>query len=108
MITQSYPFVVAPNYYETIAVIVGMTVMMCIVVCQELTRGNEALRNSFKNCTPVRVIRGQKDASSLNGECYTYLGLYHIVEMRYEAGMQGMLVYKFVLRRLPGQPQLPP
>ena len=77
---------------------------------QELTRGNEALRNSFKTCTPVRVIRGQKDASSLNGESYIYLGLYHIVEMRYEVGMQGkgMLVYKFVLRRLPGQPQLSP
>lgn len=78
----------------------------CVNSSQVLKRGNEALKNSCQHCKPIRVIRGNKDERSPTGESYTYIGLYQVMAMRYENGVSGNLVYKFDLRRLPGQPRL--
>ncbi|CAK9229826.1 unnamed protein product [Sphagnum troendelagicum] len=77
------------------------------VADQVLTRGNEALKNSFEHSKPIRVIRGHKDKKSPTTESYTYLGLYKALAMRYEPGVGGNLVYKFDLQRLEGQQMLP-
>lgn len=70
-------------------------------------RGNLALQNSWKHKTPVRVIRGhQKVASSPSTKVYSYDGLYTVESYRMEMGNSGYKVFKFFLRRLPGQPEL--
>lgn len=74
---------------------------------QVLTRGNEALKNSYKGHWPIRVIRGDRDKKSPTGEVYTYIGLYQIMHMRYEPGKDGNLVYMFDLKRQGGQQPLP-
>lgn len=77
-----------------------------MIAGQVLTRGNEALKNSCQHRKPIRVIRGHKDKQSPTGESYTYIGLYEVLAMRYETGVQGMRVYKFDLCRSSGQPPL--
>ncbi|CAK9202226.1 unnamed protein product [Sphagnum troendelagicum] len=77
------------------------------VADQVLTRGNEALKNSYEGHLPIRVIRGEKDKRSPTGDVYTYIGLYHILQMRYEPGKDGNLVYMFDLQRQGGQHPLP-
>ncbi|KAF5187866.1 Histone-lysine N-methyltransferase, H3 lysine-9 specific protein [Thalictrum thalictroides] len=81
---------------------------------QKLERGNLSLKNSCDERTPVRVIRGFKepkgnDSSDSKGKMvstYTYDGLYFVEKYWEEIGPYGTKVFKFELRRIPGQPEL--
>ncbi|KAJ8467081.1 hypothetical protein OPV22_029633 [Ensete ventricosum] len=81
---------------------------------QKLQRGNLALKNSIDTKTPVRVIHGVKEmkgGSSHDGRSklvstLTYAGLYLVEKYWQEKGPHGFFVYKFQLRRMPGQPEL--
>ncbi|XP_024014095.1 histone-lysine N-methyltransferase, H3 lysine-9 specific SUVH6 isoform X2 [Eutrema salsugineum] len=78
---------------------------------QKLVTGNLALANSINKKNPVRVIRGNKKAvlessGSAKGGNYVYDGLYVVEEFWQETGSHGKLVFKFKLRRMPGQPEL--
>lgn len=79
---------------------------------QKLERGNLALKNSIKAKNPIRVIRGTKekvsklDARSKMVPSYAYDGLYIVEKYWQEVGHKGKLVFKFELRRIPGQPEL--
>ncbi|KAJ1391730.1 hypothetical protein SESBI_36390 [Sesbania bispinosa] len=72
---------------------------------QKLERGNLALKNSSEEKNPVRVIRGSE---SMDGKCKTYVydGLYLVESCWQDMGPHGKLVYRFRLRRIPGQPEL--
>lgn len=70
---------------------------------QVLERGNLALKNSNAARTPVRVIRSFKLSK---GSCYVYYGLYTVEHVSKERGELGKFVYKFWLRRKPGQLEL--
>ncbi|KAL1213432.1 Histone-lysine N-methyltransferase, H3 lysine-9 specific SUVH6 [Cardamine amara subsp. amara] len=79
---------------------------------QKLKQGNLALVNSVTKKNPVRVIRGKNHATlessgrdAKNGG-YIYDGLYLVEEFWQETGSHGKLVFKFKLRRMPGQPEL--
>ncbi|KAK7252705.1 hypothetical protein RIF29_36852 [Crotalaria pallida] len=73
---------------------------------QKLERGNLALKNSSEEKNPVRVIRGFE---SMNGKpkALVYDGLYIVESYWQDLGPHGKLVYKFRLRRIAGQPELP-
>ncbi|CAA7024828.1 unnamed protein product [Microthlaspi erraticum] len=76
---------------------------------QELVRGNLALANSKDKKNPVRVIRGNKVTplgSPTESKNYVYDGLYLVEEFWQETGSHGKMVFKFRLRRIPGQPEL--
>ncbi|CAH8357974.1 unnamed protein product [Eruca vesicaria subsp. sativa] len=73
---------------------------------QQLLRGNLALANSIDKQNPVRVIRGYKKTPSDNNKTYVYDGLYLVEEFWKEVGAYGKLVFKYRLRRIPGQPEL--
>ncbi|GAB2294218.1 hypothetical protein Dimus_028436 [Dionaea muscipula] len=81
---------------------------------QKLERGNLALKNSIDEKNYVRVIRGYRemkssDNSNVRGKMvatYTYDGLYTVEHYWQEAGPYGKMIYKFELKRLPGQPEL--
>ncbi|KAL5724055.1 [histone H3]-lysine(4) N-trimethyltransferase [Ranunculus cassubicifolius] len=79
---------------------------------QKLERGNLGLRNSMQGKSPVRVIRGfdeTKGNNSLPGSMaatLTYDGLYDVERFWEEKGPYGTKVFKFLLRRQPGQPEL--
>ncbi|XP_010509646.1 PREDICTED: histone-lysine N-methyltransferase, H3 lysine-9 specific SUVH5-like [Camelina sativa] len=76
---------------------------------QELVKGNLALKNSIHKKNPVRVIRGYKNTtlkSSPAAKNYVYDGLYLVEEYWDETGSHGKRVFKFKLRRIPGQPEL--
>ncbi|PIA25039.1 hypothetical protein AQUCO_13300028v1 [Aquilegia coerulea] len=81
---------------------------------QKLERGNLSLKNSCDERTPVRVIRGFKepkgnDSSDSKGKMvatYTYDGFYLVDNYWEEIGSYGTKVFKFELRRIPGQPEL--
>ncbi|VVB02170.1 unnamed protein product [Arabis nemorensis] len=74
---------------------------------QQLVTGNLALVNSKAKKNPVRVIRGNKKTPSSGDEKnYVYDGLYLVEEYWKETGSHGKHVYKFRLRRMPGQPEL--
>lgn len=70
---------------------------------QKLVRGNLALKNSSEVKNYVRVIRGSKQGKIA---IYTYDGLYTVDRYWQEVGPHGKMVYKFELKRLPGQPEL--
>ena len=72
---------------------------------QKLERGNLALKNSSEVKNSVRVIRGSE---SMDGKSriYVYDGLYEVESYWQDMGPHGKLVYKFRLRRKPGQPEL--
>ncbi|KAK2372360.1 histone-lysine N-methyltransferase, H3 lysine-9 specific SUVH1 [Trifolium repens] len=72
---------------------------------QKLERGNLALKNSSEEKNPVRVIRG---SDSMDGKykIYVYHGLYLVESCWQEMGSHGKLVYKFRMRKIPGQPKL--
>jgi euchromatic histone-lysine N-methyltransferase len=72
---------------------------------QKLERGNLALKNSSEEKNPVRVIRG---SDSMDGKykIYVYDGLYLVESCWQEMGSHGKLVYKFRMRKIPGQPKL--
>ncbi|EOA26261.1 hypothetical protein CARUB_v10022678mg [Capsella rubella] len=77
---------------------------------QKLVTGNLALANSIEKKTPVRVIRGKKKAalqsSSSAGGNYVYDGLYLVEKYWQEVGSHGKCVFKYKLRRMPGQAEL--
>ncbi|XP_068634494.1 histone-lysine N-methyltransferase, H3 lysine-9 specific SUVH6-like [Aristolochia californica] len=81
---------------------------------QKLIRGNLALKNSMEAQTPVRVIRGFKekasdayqDSKSKMVATYTYDGLYLVEKYWMEKEHHGGSVFKFQMRRMPGQPEL--
>lgn len=73
---------------------------------QKLERGNLAMDGSKLHNVPVRVIRGIKDPTSPSGKLYTYDGLYLVEETKIVKGTGGYDEYRFILRRMPGQPQL--
>lgn len=70
---------------------------------QKLERGNLALKNSFDDKSPVRVIRGSE---SSDGRTYVYDGLYLVEKWWQDMGPHGKLIFKFQLCRIPGQPEL--
>ncbi|WJX60548.1 [histone H3]-lysine(4) N-trimethyltransferase [Trifolium repens] len=72
---------------------------------QKLERGNLALKNSSEEKNPVRVIRGSESVDG-KSKIYVYDGLYLVESCWQEMGSHGKLVYKFRLRRIPGQPEL--
>lgn len=73
---------------------------------QKLERGNLALKNSSEAKNPVRVIlkSESKDGAS---KIYAYYGLYEVETYWKEMGPHGMKVFKFEMRRIPGQPEVP-
>ncbi|KAJ7944677.1 histone-lysine N-methyltransferase, H3 lysine-9 specific SUVH6-like [Quillaja saponaria] len=72
---------------------------------QKLERGNLAMKNSSEEKNHVRVIRGSesKDGKS---KTYVYDGLYIVEKYWRELGPHGKMVFKFLLHRVPGQPEL--
>uniref|UniRef100_A0A453KPB3 Histone-lysine N-methyltransferase, H3 lysine-9 specific SUVH6 n=1 Tax=Aegilops tauschii subsp. strangulata TaxID=200361 RepID=A0A453KPB3_AEGTS len=80
---------------------------------QKLKGGNLALKNCIKTKTPVRVIHGFKGQSrsevghskSKQISTYTYDGLYVVVDC-WQEGASGSMVFKYKLKRIPGQPEL--
>ncbi|KAJ7553470.1 hypothetical protein O6H91_06G099600 [Diphasiastrum complanatum] len=73
---------------------------------QKLVRGNIALKNSFELHIPVRVIRGHRLKNKRSGTVYTYDGLYLVNGMKYELGVAGNHVFKFLLQRMKNQAPL--
>ncbi|RLN04272.1 uncharacterized protein C2845_PM13G11580 [Panicum miliaceum] len=81
---------------------------------QKLERGNLALKNCIKTKTPVRVIHGFKVQNTEGGShsrakqisTFTYDGLYRVVDF-WMHGRPGSRVFKYKLRKIPGQPELP-
>ncbi|XP_028805671.1 histone-lysine N-methyltransferase, H3 lysine-9 specific SUVH6-like [Neltuma alba] len=73
---------------------------------QKLERGNLALKNSSKKKNPVRVIRGAFFEDG-NRRRFVYDGLYEVEAYWQEMGPHGKMVFKFQLRRIPNQPELP-
>jgi euchromatic histone-lysine N-methyltransferase len=70
---------------------------------QKLERGNLALKNISEEKNPVRdVIRGSESMDG-KSKIYVYDGLYLVDSCWQEMGSHGKLVYKFRLRRIPGQ-----
>ncbi|KAF6030918.1 hypothetical protein EB796_010774 [Bugula neritina] len=75
---------------------------------QTLTRGNLALSQSVKTGNPVRVIRGYKLPTVFAPDTgYRYDGLYTVTKCWYGTGASGFGVWKFALKRCPGQLPLP-
>ncbi|KAL5698788.1 [histone H3]-lysine(4) N-trimethyltransferase [Ranunculus cassubicifolius] len=81
---------------------------------QKLKRGNLALKNSMNAKSPVRVIRGFKEAKGnetllerldMDGKL-VYDGLFMVEHYWEEQGQHGNNVFKFRLRRIPGQPAI--
>ncbi|KAK1272504.1 Histone-lysine N-methyltransferase, H3 lysine-9 specific SUVH5 [Acorus gramineus] len=78
---------------------------------QTLEHGNLALKNSMDAKSPVRVIYGNKKDAGQNKKkgktvvTYVYDGLY-LVEKYWTEKENGCSVFKFQLRRIPGQPEL--
>ncbi|KAL5099044.1 hypothetical protein RYX36_003371 [Vicia faba] len=72
---------------------------------QKLERGNLALKNSSEVKNPVRVIRGSESPDG-KSKIYVYDGLYLVESTWQDMGTHGKLVYRFRLRRIPGQPEL--
>ncbi|KAK1430512.1 hypothetical protein QVD17_13314 [Tagetes erecta] len=80
---------------------------------QKLERGNLALKNNVELRYPVRVVRGYKvksaelpDSKSKLSTTYIYDGLYTVESCQQVTGPHGNMVFKFELKRVPGQPQL--
>ncbi|KAF8101695.1 hypothetical protein N665_0201s0019 [Sinapis alba] len=73
---------------------------------QQLLRGNLALANSKDKQNPVRVIRGNKKTPPSDTKNYVYDGLYLVEDFWKEVGSYGKLIFKYRLKRIPGQPEL--
>ncbi|KAJ7974855.1 Histone-lysine N-methyltransferase, H3 lysine-9 specific protein [Quillaja saponaria] len=72
---------------------------------QKLQGGNLALMNSIEAEEPVRVISILGGSTDSHGKrLYTYMGLYLVTRMVQVRGEHGKLVFKFLLKREPGQP----
>ncbi|XP_078153745.1 uncharacterized protein LOC144548900 isoform X2 [Carex rostrata] len=82
---------------------------------QKLEKGNLALKNSMEMKLPVRVIHGlnTRDTGIKVVKTFTYDGLYMVEEFRQEPekhkidGQEYITqVFKYKLKRMPGQPEL--
>jgi euchromatic histone-lysine N-methyltransferase len=71
---------------------------------QKLERGNLALMNSQNKNTQIRVVRSTHDPFRHSEKIYIYDGLYRIEESWIEKARNGFNVFKYKLRREPGQP----
>jgi putative restriction endonuclease len=73
---------------------------------QQLTRANAALARNIVTGTPVRVIRGFRNAGPNSPtEGYRYDGLYSVEDYWQETGRSGYRIWRFRLRRV-GQPEM--
>ncbi|XP_076953826.1 histone-lysine N-methyltransferase, H3 lysine-9 specific SUVH7-like [Bidens hawaiensis] len=70
---------------------------------QKLVRGNLAMKNSMDRKTEVRVI---KKVQGFGRDVFVYDGLYVVVRYTEEESAEGKTVFKFHLKRVPGQPSL--
>ncbi|XP_019068497.2 histone-lysine N-methyltransferase, H3 lysine-9 specific SUVH6-like [Solanum lycopersicum] len=74
---------------------------------QKLKGGNLALKNSMDMGCPVRVICGRKRVNGEKSDIrYIYDGLYTVTKCWEEIAPTGKYVFKFELKRNPGQPKL--
>ncbi|KAM0864208.1 hypothetical protein ACQ4PT_044076 [Festuca glaucescens] len=71
---------------------------------QKLVRGNLALKNSAKKKNQIRVVRGVEDPFINSGKVYVYDGIYRIEDSWMDTAANGFSVFKYKLRRDPGQP----
>ncbi|KAJ1264558.1 hypothetical protein BS78_08G010300 [Paspalum vaginatum] len=71
---------------------------------QKLEKGNLALMNSMKKKNLIRVVRGAEDPFGISGKIYIYDGLYRIEDSWMDRAKNGFSVFKYKLRREPGQP----
>ena len=60
------------------------------------------MKNSKDKKTPVRVIR-KVHGDGRSNEVFVYDGLYHVIDISEKKGEEGRMVFKFELKRLPGQ-----
>ncbi|KAF8009292.1 hypothetical protein BT93_J0326 [Corymbia citriodora subsp. variegata] len=67
---------------------------------KKLTRGNFAVVNGMKRNRPVRVIRKDWEDN------FTYDGLYVVDRFRKISRANGKMVFEFIMKRLPGQPEI--
>ncbi|GLT41923.1 hypothetical protein SLA2020_159510 [Shorea laevis] len=72
---------------------------------QKLEFGNLALKGSMEEKVPVRVIRKFQGKNSQDYK-YVYDGLYVVDNFWQERGEFGKLIFKFLLKRIPGQLEL--
>lgn len=70
---------------------------------QRLERGNLALMNSMERRSVVRVVRGAQDPFCRSSKIYVYDGLYRVEGSWTERARDGFSVFKYKLRREPGQ-----
>ncbi|XP_076914869.1 histone-lysine N-methyltransferase, H3 lysine-9 specific SUVH7-like [Bidens hawaiensis] len=70
---------------------------------QKLVRGNLAMKNSMDSKTEVRVI---KKVQGCGRDVFVYDGLYIVDRYTEEESAEGKNVFKFHLKRVPGQPSL--
>lgn len=79
---------------------------------QKLVRGNLAMRNSIRVQNPVRVIRkvtasvSDREVTTCTPEVFVYDGLYVVESCLEGRGYHGRLIFKFKLKRIPGQPPI--
>jgi hypothetical protein len=73
---------------------------------QIMERGNLALVGNITLKRPVRVTRKNACKGSYTGSIFTYDGLWDVVEHWEEKGIAGFVVFKYRLRRQPGQAAL--
>ncbi|KAK3139238.1 hypothetical protein QOZ80_5AG0380040 [Eleusine coracana subsp. coracana] len=71
---------------------------------QKLERGNLALMNSMKKKNLIRVVRSAQDPFCNSSKIYIYDGLYKIEDSWMDKAKNGFSVFKYKLRREPGQP----
>ncbi|KAM0009501.1 putative [histone H3]-lysine(4) N-trimethyltransferase [Helianthus debilis subsp. tardiflorus] len=72
---------------------------------QKLIRGNMAMKNSMDKKFPVRVMR-KVAGFGKDAYAYVYDGLYIVEKCTQGKSEEGRIVFKFHLKRLPGQPSL--
>lgn len=70
---------------------------------QKLVKGNLALMNSAKMKNQIRVVRGVEDPFLDSGKVYIYDGIYRIEDSWMDTASNGFSVFKYKLRREPGQ-----
>lgn len=76
---------------------------------QQLVQGNLGLVANLNSGVPVRVIRGARGNAEFAPKFgYRYDGLYRVERYWPEEGKSGFRIYRFLLRRIEGQPESPP
>ncbi|KAG0519826.1 hypothetical protein BDA96_08G019800 [Sorghum bicolor] len=70
---------------------------------QKLEGGNLALMNSMKKKNLIRVVRSAQDPFCNSSKVYIYDGLYRVEESWTEKAKNGFSVFKYKMRREPGQ-----